>query len=1249
MAQTESSAGEEFSGTPRFRIVRRLGAGGMGVVYEAWDTERKAAVALKTLRSMSADRLLMFKNEFRALADLSHPNLAALYELFEHEGQWFFTMELVEGVHVLEYLRADAEDAPVSVTRTAPRDGSTAMDSQVETAPPSGWGPIESSPVPAVVDFERVRPVFGQIARGLVELHRRGKVHRDIKPSNVLVTGDGRVVILDFGLVAPAGETKPAFMGTPGYMAPEQASGAWVGPACDWYALGVVLYQALCGRLPFLGSAEDVMRAKARIAPIPPRVINPEAPASLESLCLALMRASPERRAGAVEVLEALGFTGDAPISSAAIGETPGFVGRAGELAALDRALADLARGPISVLVRGESGIGKSALVAEWTSRIVEHARDVVVLAGRCYERESVPYKALDGVMDALAARYPDTLEHLGSGHRAVLARAFPSLDVEGSSSVVRRPSSGEEGIASGSDPGSGSGPDDGRRTTVDVMEPAQVRRQLYAAVRALFADVAARARVILTIDDLQWADDDGLALLHEAVGEAAPILVVATTRPGVVHELPGQRREIELGALAADDAAELAARWAGPDAREIAAEAGGHPLFIAELARSPRAELPRGVRLEDALWRRISVAPAELRALLDVVAVAGQPLRQDLAGACAGIEAARLVAVLTALREQSLIRTTGPSPSDAVDAYHARVRDAVLAHLAADLRRVLHATLAARLEGEASIDSEAVAEHWVEAGEPARALGFWIEAAEEATLALAFDRAARLYRRALEICDDAPRAHRLRMALGQALADGGRGAEAARVFRRAADDAPPQQALELRRRAAEQLLRAGHVDEGLEGLREVLGEVGLELPRDGRAAIPRLLALRARLRLRGYRLAKPRPPDPLRHARIEVCWTAALGLSMVDAVRGAEFQTRLLLGALGDGDAYHAALGLSMEAGHLSAAGVSNASRTAAVVERARALAADTADPHAMAMATGAAAMAAYLEGRFIDALELSTQGVRLFRAHCVGATWERDTQIICQSWSRAYLGKLDELAKRVPQLVAEAQDLGDLYLATSLSTGNLVVLPLSRDDVGSARRAAAEAMRRWTHQGFLHQHWDDLLGQGEIDLYEGDAAGAHRRITDGWPSIKRAFVLMIQMSRCEAWSLRARAALAQVRAAREVAPSDARRLAHEVTAGIRALRGQAPYADALASLYAAGLAASSGDVETAARELRVAITSFDATHMSLHAAVSRHRLAALVRGNEAEELARLVRGYSRREGLADLDKMTSWLAPGF
>jgi serine/threonine protein kinase len=168
--------------TDRFHVVRRLGSGGFGDVYEARDRVSGTAVALKLLREVDATGLLRFKREFRRVAQLVHPNLVRLYELIEEGEQWFFTMELVQGWHALDYLGAQS---------SANRDAA-------------------------------LRHTFRQLAEAVDVLHNAGIVHRDIKPSNVMVAPDGRVVLLDFGI---AKEIEPL---------PSQVTSVLIGTPTIW-------------------------------------------------------------------------------------------------------------------------------------------------------------------------------------------------------------------------------------------------------------------------------------------------------------------------------------------------------------------------------------------------------------------------------------------------------------------------------------------------------------------------------------------------------------------------------------------------------------------------------------------------------------------------------------------------------------------------------------------------------------------------------------------------------------------------------------------------------------------------------------------------------------------------------------------------------------------------------------------------------------------------------------------------------
>jgi serine/threonine protein kinase len=197
----------------RFELVRRIGEGGFGTVFEAIDRRYDCRVALKALRRDHAAAIMRFKQEFRSLADVAHPNLVRLYELFADGEVWFFTMELIEGTDFFSWVRPGGEEPPAD---------RLASGIFVGRAP---------------LDEERLRTALVQLARGLGALHAAGKVHRDIKPANIRVTPAGRVALLDFGLIAEAHpDDRSSFesvVGTAVYMAPEQANGSQARPACS--------------------------------------------------------------------------------------------------------------------------------------------------------------------------------------------------------------------------------------------------------------------------------------------------------------------------------------------------------------------------------------------------------------------------------------------------------------------------------------------------------------------------------------------------------------------------------------------------------------------------------------------------------------------------------------------------------------------------------------------------------------------------------------------------------------------------------------------------------------------------------------------------------------------------------------------------------------------------------------------------------------------------------------------------------
>lgn len=1256
----------DFGGNDRFVVLGRLGAGGFGVVYKVFDRERNAVVALKTLRRLSPRSLLRFKQEFRSLADVSHPNLVTLYELGMERDQWFFTMELVEGRSFLRHVSGsgNASFHTSSLSSASGLDSPTSSESEVFFDSPGRRGSASEDASGAPGSDRtgaRLRVSLLQLSEGIAALHAAGKLHRDIKPSNVLVTREGRVALLDFGLVKelePDHSLTVDSAGTPAYMSPEQAAGLPLTEASDWYNVGVMLYEALSGRLPFEGSTAEVLRKKQEEEPPLPSDVAPAVDAELNLLCRDLLRHDPKLRPSGAEVLRRLrGAAGSASVPEApppAAAPGPPFVGRTRELEALRDAFRKVEQGQaVTVAVHGSSGVGKSALVRRFLETLREASRDAVVLSGRCYERESVPYKALDSLIDSLSQhlrRLPSAQAEALLPHDIfALVRLFPVLRQV--KAVARA-----------------------RRAVIEVQDSQELRRRAFAALRELLVRLADRGPLVLFIDDMQWGDQDSAVLLEALLRPPDPpallligcyrseetatsplLRTVLPMRDGVGPSL--ERCDIPLRELQPDEAVDLALLLLGPDseqrarARTIANESSGNPFFLEELARfDPGLATTADATLDTVITSRVSQVPDAARRLLDVVAVAGRPIELDVAYRASELDAAGASA-LAVVRSAHLVRVRATPGKDAIETYHDRIRDSIVARMAPESLRECHQRLALALHASGRADAERLVVHFQAAGDLTSAAEYAVTAATKAAEALAFDRAANLYRLALGLHAQthAPEGD-LQVRLGDALANAGRGAEASQAYLSAARRSGPAQAIDLHRRAAQQLLASGHIEDGVRALNTVLKQLDMTLPATSRDAWLRLFWRRLYLRVRGlrFRARDESQVSPQALLRIDTCWSVAVGLSQIDMLRGAAFQAQNLMLALAAGEPYRVARAVAVEVAYVAMGGSRSRERTEGLLAAAGALAARVDRPHTTALSTLTAGTSAWLDGRWKQSRELCERAELLLRERCSDVMWEILTAQVFQIAALFFLGEVKEMSLRTERLLEDAEEHGNLLRATVLRLGYAShIVWLAADDPGRARKEMETGFLGWRKGHFDYLHIWARSARIDIDLYSGEPQHSPDAIPESHRVFARTLDRFVQMGHLRGLESRARRRLAGAAAAEEP------RAREEHLRGVsdqarRILAEKTAWAEPIALLLQAGARATRGEGAEAIALLEQAEKAFVSADMALYAAVARRRRGEMLRGDDGRALVATADASMTAQAIRNPERIAAMLAPG-
>jgi hypothetical protein len=749
-------------GNGRYRVTRRLGEGGQKWVYLGRDAALEREVVISVLRTGQFDpaQVSRLRREAMTMARFgAHPNIVTVFDIGEEQGQTYVITEFVEGGSVADLLDRNQE-----------------------------------RPLP----LEQVLQFTEQLAGALQHAHAAGIVHRDVKPANVWLTREGTAKLGDFGLASAAQIADPAFeggvVGTPHYMAPEQALGNPPNPQNDVYALGAMVYEMATGRLPFRAATLlGIISQHVHTAPVAPSWHNASLPKALETLILRLLSKKPEDRpdagtvAGQVRMIassaaarmDVAAHFDETSLSRLAEGV---FVGREQIMASMRQTLNEAISGQIRLLLlTGEAGSGKTRVCAQLAT--YAGLRGVRVLTGQCYEGQGAPafWPWLQIVREYCKDLSAQQLIELMGPSAADIAQVVPEVHAK----LPDLP-------------------------PPPALEPDKARFRFFDSVATFLRSASRRQPLMLTLDDLHWADPASLLLLEFLGRELAgsPVLLLGTYRDVEVdrqHPLTrtlgqlvhlGMGRRISLEGLSPADIAQYVEMTSGvepSDALVTAAhrQTGGNALFLTEVVRLLVSEgrlrdlgqesniyIPIPLSVREVIHRRVNGLSPECYRLLTTASVIGRNFNLAVLEELQQVPEDELLDLLEQAASTRVIQEVEGQPGE-YSFSHALIRDTLYEQLSATRRSRLHHRIAQAIErtyaGALDLHLSALAYHFSQAPFPenaGQAIEYSLRAAERATSQLAYEESASLYQRAVDAAANQPGQELFRCELMVALGE---------------------------------------------------------------------------------------------------------------------------------------------------------------------------------------------------------------------------------------------------------------------------------------------------------------------------------------------------------------------------------------------------------------------------------------------------------------------------------------------
>lgn len=1049
-AQVAGERSEVSVSFGRFEVVRCLGRGGMGKVFEARDRVHGARLALKLLHDAQADAVARLRREFRALSHVSHPNLVAMYELHLECGVPFIAMELVDGVSLQRYVQG-----------------------------------------PAMLQLDFVIGCLRQLAEALHALHAGAIVHGDIKPSNVLLRPDGTLVVIDFGLARALGGPSPSTgSGTPAYMAPERSQAARAEPSADFWAVGAILRDLL----------ERVDKAARRR--------EPTRLSTLQTLCSDLLDPNPKTRAGTHRLSSCLGLAGPPPPWLVPF-EDDVFVARDAELARLSRALELSAFEPVVCTVRADPGMGKTTLVERFVAAQAQARAGTIVLRARCFESEVLPYSGMDGLIEALAGCLSDAAvqlrDVLDPVATAALLQVFPGLDANtlgavpaavsttASDDPLRLRRAAYDALAS-------------------LLCHLAQRSALILFIDDLqWGDADAAALLAHLLTGPRRAAFLLIACQRlDEVGPCDAVIRSAAARSGCGDDIT--LAALDEPACAELTQRVLGRTLPKSACARLSRESSGNPLLLRALLRAGPAQpaSPATARtFQELIAQALDQLEAPERELLLCTALAGRPL-----GVALLKEAAQLAEhpwkSVAILRGARLVRTLVRDTEPLLLPHHDRVRDAVVSVLPDEERRVRHARLANAALTLSFDDSEFLSDQFARAGALAEAAVQAERAGDRALEAMALSRARDLYARALQWRAPA-RPLPLITKLAEAAAAIGDVERASALFMEASA-ARPAAASELRLRAAEMCLLRGAEAQAMQLLRPALRKAGVWLPEGtwgtlllGTGGLVRTYLLAGR---DGVAHAKTRP-DAQPDAQSEIGFRVGYMLAQLSP-RG--FALLLWSGAraLKHGSAAQRGRALAVAAHAYAVVGLRTEDVQDTMLQRASALTSNDAVAHAHVLCCHALLHFARSDCReALDALERAQRFIadeRVGGAHWLLGPLHAIMASVCVMSGE--FTRLDAFAAGVER---DAQLMGNRPILTQIRSARAWAR-LARGDPDALRRYADATLDEWAGPQLSPLYGLGVWGQCHRLLYDGEPHAARALMQAESRRFQRSGLMRIQ-----------------------------------------------------------------------------------------------------------------------------------------